>query len=75
MSRYFGKFLGKWGMFGSGPDQMITPEGVAVSSDGHVSVADTKNHRIQVFEPTPPQPSTWRVVILAGGGPYAGNNI
>jgi len=42
-------FLFTWGSQGSGAGQFDTPAGLAVDSRGRVYVADTQNHRIQVF--------------------------
>jgi len=39
----------KFGEFGSQVGQFTEPSGVAVNSDGDILVADTNNHRIQVF--------------------------
>lgn len=36
---------------GSGPGQLLDPRGVAVDREGNVYVADTGNHRVQVFGP------------------------
>ena len=36
---------------GSGPLQFRQPQGIAVSSSGHVYVCDTGNHRLQVLNP------------------------
>ena len=47
-----GTFLTKFGSEGNGSGQFILPEGVGVDVDtGLVYVADTGNHRIQVFKP------------------------
>lgn len=43
------KFAAKWGSYGSGDGQFISPQGIAVDSLGNVYVADTGNHRIQKF--------------------------
>mgnify|MGYP003377508166 CR=1 FL=1 len=44
-----GAFVRQWGTFGSGNGQFNLPIGVAVDTAGNVYVADTHNHRIQVF--------------------------
>jgi DNA-binding beta-propeller fold protein YncE len=38
-----------WGSSGAGDGQFTTPRNVAVGPDGSIYVADTGNHRIQVF--------------------------
>jgi sugar lactone lactonase YvrE len=42
-------FVTKWGSYGSGIGQFNTALGITVDSSGRVYVADTINHRIQVF--------------------------
>lgn len=42
-------FRAQWGEPGTAPGQFAAPEGVAVDSEGRVYVADTGNHRVQVF--------------------------
>jgi len=44
-----GTELAHWGGVGSGPGQFNMPQGVAVDAVGNVYVADTYNHRIQMF--------------------------
>ena len=44
------KFLGKWGNMGQDEAQFQLLRGVAVDDNGLVYVADTNNHRVQVFE-------------------------
>ncbi|MEA3407041.1 MAG: TIGR03663 family protein [Chloroflexota bacterium] len=39
-----------FGSSGSGPGQLNRPKGIGVDEDGNVYVADTHNHRIQVFD-------------------------
>jgi len=45
-----GKFIRKWGRYGSGDGQFWYPYGIAVAPDGSVYVADKNNHRIQKFD-------------------------
>jgi tripartite motif-containing protein 71 len=44
------QFLFKWGSFGSGDGQFNAPAGIAADYSGTVYVADSGNHRIQVFD-------------------------
>ncbi len=46
-----GKQLNSWGHEGSKPGEMIEPVGLAVDQEGNVHVADTGNHRVQIFSP------------------------
>lgn len=43
-------FLGKWGSIGIAETQFQMPRGIAVDKNSLVYVADTNNHRVQVFE-------------------------
>jgi len=43
------EFLRAFGTMGSAESQLNAPEGVSVSADGEIYVADTNNHRVQVF--------------------------
>jgi DNA-binding beta-propeller fold protein YncE len=43
--------LGGWGTPGSAPGQFNRAEGLGLGPDGTVHVADSCNHRIQVFDP------------------------
>ena len=45
-----GKFVTKFGSFGSGKGKLNVPVSAAVLSDGKVVVSDFLNHRVQVFE-------------------------
>ncbi len=44
-----GEFIFEWGTRGSRPGQFYFPRCVAVDLNGNIYVADTRNHRIQVF--------------------------
>ena len=55
-------YLMSWGSFGTGPNQLRNPSGVAVDPSGkYVYVADTENDRIQKFD------SDNGIVILSWG--------
>jgi hypothetical protein len=45
-----GKFITKWGTYGSEEGEFDSPTGIAVDSLGYVYVADRFNHRIQKFD-------------------------
>ena len=44
-----GEFISKWGSWGSGDGEFISPKGIATDSVGNVYVADYGNYRIQKF--------------------------
>jgi len=72
-----GQFVTKWGSLGSNAGEFSAPGGIAVSSDGQVYVSDTANNRIQVFKPESYVPSNKviKAIVVAGSGPYRGNNL
>jgi len=43
--------LGAWAGPGSGDGQLRAPKGIAADAAGNIYVADSQNHRIQVFDP------------------------
>jgi DNA-binding beta-propeller fold protein YncE len=45
-----GKLLTQWGGHGMDPGQFSRPRGMAISTRGELYVADSCNHRIQVFD-------------------------
>jgi sugar lactone lactonase YvrE len=65
--------LGFWGEFGSNPGQLNSPLDLTLDSAGRVIVADSLNHRITVFSDDPAPAA--KAVIVAGGGPFAGNTL
>jgi hypothetical protein len=75
-----GQFTAKWGEVGSEPGLLSHPESVALDSTGRVFVCEQGNNRVQVFStgaaPSPDQgQATDKAIIVAGGGPFPGNNI
>jgi DNA-binding beta-propeller fold protein YncE len=47
-----GRLLLNWGESGSSPGQFWLPNGIAISRDNDIYVADSYNRRIQVFKYT-----------------------
>ena len=45
-----GQFITQWGTKGTGNSQFISPQGVAVDSQGNVYVVDPGNSRVQKFD-------------------------
>ena len=72
-----GEFVTKWGSLGSNPGEFSFPMGIAVSSEGKIYVSDSGNNRIQVFKQASSVPSnnTIKAIVVAGSGPYKGNNL
>ncbi len=50
-----GTFIRKWGSSAIGGGKFQGLHGIAIDSEGYIYVADTNNHRIQVFLHTSPQ--------------------
>ena len=71
-----GEFITQIGEAGTDQGQLSGLNDLCVASNGSVYVADTANNRIQVFsQEGPPVSDTSKAIIVAGGGPYAGNNL
>ena len=72
-----GEFVTKWGSLGSNAGEFSYPGGIAVSLDGKVYVSDTGNNRIQAFKKASSAPSgkAMKAILVAGSGPYQGNNL
>jgi uncharacterized repeat protein (TIGR02543 family) len=69
-----GQFLTKWGDQGDNAGEISYDVGIGVSSDGKVYISETGNHRIQVFKKGT-KLSKNKAIIVAGSGPYKGNNL
>jgi len=44
-----GKFVTKWGSYGSDDGQFISPRGIAADKSGNIYVLDNGNYRIEKF--------------------------
>jgi len=70
-----GTFVAAWGGYGSAPEQLIEPVGIAIGPDGNVYVADSGNARISIFTPEGEPVAQWPVADwpppLPGGIPPA----
>jgi len=69
-----GNFITKFGGKGSHPAQMSRPNDLAVGPSGKIFVADSENNRIQVFNKVTLDTNN-KAIIIAGGGPFPGNNL
>ena len=82
---YFSSFIRKYdqdgelldilGEPGSNPFQFSIPGDIAIAADGALVVSDTQNHRIQVFHPISAMEGKTKAIVVAGGGPFPGNNL
>jgi DNA-binding beta-propeller fold protein YncE/4-amino-4-deoxy-L-arabinose transferase-like glycosyltransferase len=61
-----GTFLRAWGGYGSEPNQLIEPVGIAIDSEGRIYVADSGNSRISVFARTGTPLEQWTVPAWEG---------
>jgi hypothetical protein len=69
-----GTFVTKLGAPGLGPGQFNIPQGIGISPTGLVYVTDKDNNRVQAFRKITTS-SNNKAIIVAGGGPYPGNNL
>jgi DNA-binding beta-propeller fold protein YncE len=56
-----GTFDRAWGGFGSDPEHLIEPVGIAIGADGNIYVADSGNARISIFTPDGEPVAQWPV--------------
>jgi len=69
-----GNYITTVGTLGFSPGQVNLPLDLAVHSNGGLYIADTDNDRIQVFKKGTLL-SNSKAIIVAGGGPFSGNNL
>ncbi len=69
-----GDFIAQFGTFGGAPGQLNGPGGVASVGADRVVVADTLNNRMQLFRAVETATQA-KAIIVAGGGPIAGNAL
>jgi len=69
-----GKFIAVWGASGGNPGELGQPVALAVSPDGKLYVSERTNHRIQLFSEAAVA-TNQKMIIVAGGGPFEGNNL
>ena len=70
-----GEFVTKFGEFGSDPGQLNYPLGICVGGEGRVYIAEGNNNRIQIFRKRDITAGLTKAIVVAGGGPYYGNNL
>lgn len=56
-----GMFRRVWGGYGSEPERLIEPVGIAIGPDGRVYVADSGNARVSVFTPDGAPVDQWPI--------------
>ena len=64
-----------FGVLGSDAGQLRAPDGLCIGEDGMIYVADSDNNRIQAYRPVDLTEGKTKAIVVAGGGPYAGNAI
>ncbi|MCP5150622.1 MAG: carboxypeptidase regulatory-like domain-containing protein [Chromatiales bacterium] len=60
---------------GIGPGDLQRPTNLAVAGDGRVVMLDTLNNRVQILRPVQGAESATKAIVVAGGGPFAGNAL
>ncbi|HOV74598.1 MAG TPA: SMP-30/gluconolactonase/LRE family protein [Candidatus Hydrogenedentes bacterium] len=69
-----GTFVAEWGGFGHSPGLLSGPWDVLALDNDRVLVADYLNNRLQRFRAIT-QAANVKAVIVAGGGPFPGNQL
>jgi len=69
-----GQYIGKFGKPGSAPGQFSEPRDIIAGKDNRIYVAEYQNNRVQVLQQFQASASA-KAIIVAGGGPYPGNNL
>ncbi|MFK7958568.1 MAG: C13 family peptidase [Lysobacterales bacterium] len=72
--RQDGQLLQSVGQFGYFPGSFAAPAGLDFAPNGLLYISDSANNNVQVLDPVPPTDTT-KVIVVAGGGPYPGNNL
>jgi len=73
-----GTYITEFGGYGTDPGLFNYPSGLCVTETDKIYVTEFLTHRVQVFQtngdPGPPQ-TVSKCIIVAGGGPFTGNNL
>ena len=69
-----GTHLGTYAEYGHGLGQFNQPEAIEIGPSGLIYATDRYTYRVQAFDPVTLSENP-KAVIIAGGGPYAGNNL
>ncbi|OQX01750.1 MAG: hypothetical protein BWK80_59275 [Desulfobacteraceae bacterium IS3] len=70
-----GDMIAVIGTEGQSAGQVKEPHYLCIGADGRIYVGDAANNRIQVFSPFDSEEGISKAIIIAGGGPYPGNNL
>ena len=69
-----GQFITKFSEYGFDPGQLNKSWWLLASSNGKIYVSDTGNNRLQIFKKVTSEINN-KAIVVAGGGPFAGNNL
>ncbi len=72
--RQDGVLLQSVGQYGYFPGSFAAPAGLDFAPNGLLYISDSANNNVQVLDPVPPTEVT-KAIVVAGGGPYPGNNL